>query len=226
MFFSSLKVKHGEKIITSESDVTGGALKVNDAFDLFLVELPAGNYELRLFMKLQFFFIDDPMSKWTKSEEQRFISNWKSRVGKIWDGQLLKVLPSKKTVRLGLDFEIQIGGFMFDHWEISVKKVPAGSTFRCFVNPGKKNVMLTENDNAITIRNVRKVGNFQQITSAHEFGHMIGLDDEYGPLFGGISGAYTKDYASVMNIGSKVRSRHLGQLNYWLDKAIKANGIK
>lgn len=226
MFFSSIKVKPGEKIITSESDVTGGVLKVNDAFDLFLVELPAGNYELRLFMKLQFFFIDDPMNKWKKSEEQKFIANWKLRVRKIWDGRLLKVLPSKKTVRLSLEFEIQIGGFMFDHWEISVKKVPAGSTFRSYVNPGKKNVMLTENDNGITIRNVRKVGNFQQITSAHEFGHMIGLDDEYGPLFGGTAGAYNKDYASVMNIGSKVRLRHMGQLNHWLDKAIKENGIK
>ena len=55
---------------------------------------------------------------------------------------------------------------------------------------------------------------------------MIGLDDEYGPLFGGTAGAHNKDYASVMNIGSKVRLRHMGQLNHWLDKAIKENGIK
>ena len=126
MFFSSIKVKPGEKIITSESDVTGGVLKVNDAFDLYLVELPTGNYELILFM--------NPMTKWKKSEEQKFIANWKARVRKIWDGRLLKVLPSKKTVRLGVEFEIQIGGFMFDHWEISVKKVPAGTTFRSYVN--------------------------------------------------------------------------------------------
>ncbi len=45
------------KLIAHEGDVTAGALSVNDAYDLTLYELPNGDYELVLFMKLQFFFV-------------------------------------------------------------------------------------------------------------------------------------------------------------------------
>jgi hypothetical protein len=55
---------------------------------------------------------------------------------------------------------------------------------------------------------------------------MIGLDDEYGPLFGGDKGPHTSDYPSVMNIGSSVRDRHKQHLKLWLDNALKEHGIK
>jgi len=148
------------------------------------------------------------------------------RVRKIWDGHVLKTLQNKKTIKLKLDYLFQIEGFMLDHWEITVKKVPAGTVFRSYVHPGKKDVMLTQNDNGVTIRKVRKAGSYKQITSAHEFGHMIGLDDEYGPLFGGSKGKHSNDYNSVMNIGSKVKQRHIGQLRIWLNNALKKNNIK
>jgi hypothetical protein len=89
-----------------------------------------------------------------------------------------------------------------------------------------KDVTLTENDNGVTVRKVRKAGNFQQITSAHEFGHMIGLDDEYGPLFGGAAGSHNSDYTSLMNIGSKVRKRHTIYLLNWLNNTLAKHNIK
>ena len=210
---SQKKLNPGEILIESEAGITGGVLQVNDAFDLYLVKLPNGNFELRIFMKLQFFFKDDGVNRWKQSEKEAFLKGWEARVRKIWDGHILKVLTGNKIVILKLDFYLQIGGFLLDHWEITVKKTPPGTVFRSFVRPGMKDVTLTANDNNVTIRSVRNVGNFNQYTSTHEFGHMIGLDDEYGPLFGGVAGQHNNDYDSIMNIGTQVRNRHIGQLS-------------
>lgn len=226
MFSFAPNLNPGETLIAQERDITGGALKISDAYDLLLIQKTNGDYELRLFMKLQFFFKDDGINRWSKSDKQAFIKSWKKRVRQIWDGHTLKTLSNNKQVKLNLSFETQIDGIMFDHWEITVKKVPPGSVFRSFVRPGMKDVTLTENDNGVTVRKVRKSGSYQQITSAHEFGHMIGLDDEYGPLFGGNAGKHNSDYASVMNIGSNVRKRHTVYLLNWLNKALTQNNIK
>lgn len=226
MFNFSPSPKPGETVIAQEDGITGGILRINDAFDLLLILTSNGDYELRLFMKLQFFFKGDGINKWLEIDKQKFISSWENRVRQIWDGHVLKVLSNNKPIKLKLDFQIQIDGIMFDHWEITVKKVPSGSTFRSFVRPGLKDVTLTENDNGVTVRKVRKIGGFQQITTAHEFGHMIGLDDEYGPLFGGAQGSHNTDYNSVMNIGSKVKKRHINELMTWLNNALNKNNIK
>lgn len=223
---NSILSKISETVIEKEKAITGGSLQINDAFDLSLIKLSQGGYELRLFMKLQFFFKDSGVNRWKDREKNKFISSWEQRVRKIWDGHVLKVLSGNNLIKLKLDFQMQIGGIMFDHWEITVKKVPAGTVFRSFVRPGMKDVTLTESDNGITIRKVRKAGSFKQITSAHEFGHMIGLDDEYGPLFGGDPGKHNNDFSSVMNIGSKVRQRHTSQLRQWLETTVKKHGIK
>jgi len=213
-------------VITSESNITAGELKVNNAYDLTLLKNPDGNYELQLYMKLQFFFKNDGISKWNTTQQQTFLSNWELKVRNSWDNTVIKVLSGNKTVKLKLKFKIKVGGFMFDHWEITVKKVPAGSTFRSFVNPGKRNVMLTENDNKIVVRHTTKNGSFKQTTTVHEFGHMIGLDDEYGPDFGGKKGINSKDYGSLMNIGSNIRNRHKNSLLLWLNNALTKNNIK
>jgi hypothetical protein len=55
MFNTAPILNPGDKLITQERDVTGGVLKINDAYDLFLIQKQNGNYELRLFMKVQFF---------------------------------------------------------------------------------------------------------------------------------------------------------------------------
>ncbi len=214
------------QVIATEADVTAGELKVNDAYDLTLLKKPDGNYELQLFMKIQFFFQDDGVSRWNKSLQQTFITNWESAIRNSWDNTVIRILSGKESVKLKLKFQIQIGGFMFDHWEITVKKVPPGSTFRSYVNPHKGNVMLTENDNNIVIRHVQKKGSYKQTTSVHEFGHMIGLNDEYGPLFGGDKGPHNNDYSSLMNVGSNIRSRHKNSLIKWLNDVLNKHNIK
>jgi len=214
------------QMIATEADVTAGELKVNDAYDLTLLKKPDGNYELQLFMKIQFFFKDDGISRWNKLQQQAFITNWESIIRNSWDNIVIRVLSAGETVALKLKFQIQIDGFMLDHWEITVKKVPPGSTFRSYVDTYRGNVMLTENDNNIVIRHVAKKGNYRQTTSVHEFGHMLGLDDEYGPLFGGDKGAHNNDFGSLMNVGSNIRNRHKSSLINWLNDVLSENKIK
>ena len=54
---------------------------------------------------------------------------------------------------------------------------------------------------------------------------MIGLDDEYGELFGGDKGPHNADFNSVMNIGSKVRARHIQFLKLWVEGKLKEKGL-
>lgn len=214
------------RMIATEADVTAGELKVNDAYDLTLLKNPDGNYELQLFMKLQFFFKDDGISRWSKAQQQKFIINWESAIRSSWDNVVVRILSGGQSVKLKVKFQFQIDGFMADHWEITVKKVPPGSTFRSYVNTSAGNVMLTENDNNIVVRHVAKNGSYRQTTSVHEFGHMIGLDDEYGPIFGGDKGPHSKDYGSLMNVGSNIRNRHKNSLIKWLNDVLSKHNIK
>jgi hypothetical protein len=55
----------------------------------------------------------------------------------------------------------------------------------------------------------------------HEFGHMLGLRDEYaGP--GGDTPWWTGDTRSVMNLGEVVRGRHFGPLAQWVTDEVRA----
>jgi len=55
MFNFSLTIKHGEKIIAYEEGITGGALKVNDAYNISLIQMHNGHYELRLIYETSIF---------------------------------------------------------------------------------------------------------------------------------------------------------------------------
>jgi hypothetical protein len=214
------------ELVASESDVTGGELHVNDAYDLSLYRLTNGDFALLLAMKVQFFFTANGLKEWNVTEKKDFIAEWDRTVRTTWDGILLRALPDGKQVFLRLDFVTQIEGFMLDHWEITVRKVPRGTDFRSEVNTFWGNVSLTQDDNKVIVRNVRAMGNFSQTTSVHEFAHMLGLDDEYGPLFGGDPGPNANDYGSLLNIGNNVRNRHKTFLILWLDKALAAYAKK
>jgi hypothetical protein len=131
-----------------EGDVTAGALSANDAYDLKLWEMPDGSYDLVLFMKLQFFFEDGDAAtgNWTDAEKRKFMSDWGVAVRMAWSGRGIKRLRSGKTVSVRLDFRIQEGGWMMDHWEITVTKIAPGTFRRSFVNVKTGNVELDSED--------------------------------------------------------------------------------
>ncbi len=207
----------GETEIASETDIRAGTIGiggVNDAFDLYLVKLKNSNYKLVVFMKVQFFFEDGNGGKWKLAEKISFVNNWKFAIQTKWGGRLIKTLKLKKTVSIDFRFKTQIGGWMLDHWEITVEKVKKFAVSS--VNPVTGNVSLDSLDLKLT----RKKGGGWQRGVVHEFGHMLGLDDEYKK-----NSTHHKDYKSVMNGGETILKRHDTPYMKWLEKVLKEKGI-
>jgi len=206
-------------VLASESDVTAGPLRVNDAYDLKLSRLPGGHYELLCFMKLQFFFNDGSGGSWAKEEKKKFMNDWETAVKTAWGGRIVKTLPvSKKQVLLRFAFSLQEGGWMFDHWEITVTKIKAGTFRTSYVQPSLGNVTLDSED--LTPVNKGGDGGCMQRGAVHEFGHMLGLDDEYNtPLAAGASNT------SMMHSCEIVNQTHTAPFMKWLDKQIAGLGL-
>lgn len=210
-------LQKGETLIAHESNYTTGALKINDAYDLYLVKPASGGYRLIIFMKLQFFFQDSGKYKWSTVDKTKFVNDWRTAVKTKWGNRALKTLPSGKQIWLNFRFETQIDGWMYDHWEITVKKIKPGGFSQSYVTPGKGEVMLDSED----LTFVNKGHSQKQRGVTHEFGHMLGIDDEYTK-----SSPHKTDYRSIMNRGETVLNRHDAVYMKWLNKIIKDKGIK
>jgi hypothetical protein len=210
----------GESLIDYQFNFDAGTIgkskgPVRDVCDLILAKKAVGGYILIVHMKLQFFFEDNKQSKWTIVEKSKFVFNWQYAVKTTWGNRIIR-----KTVagsRIGIDFRFttRIGGWMMDHWEISVRKIPKGGFRQSSVFPIRGNVLLDSEDIVMT----PKRPNVSQRGVIHEFGHMIGLEDEYSHRF-------AMDYKSVMNSGEAIRKRHDAEYILWLNKKLKEHGIK
>lgn len=75
------------------------------------------------------------------------------------------------------------------------------------MNGGTGNVTLDSED----LNPVNKGGPQSQRGAVHEFGHMLGLDDEYPA-----ASPHTGDKASVMNSSEAVRPRHNDTMRSWV----------
>lgn len=204
-------------LVAHEGDVTAGALSVNNAYDLKLWRMPDGSYDLVIFMKLQFFFESGDGGDWSDAERKKFLLDWEVAVKMAWSGRRIKPLQSGKFVSVRLEFKIQEGGWMWDHWEITVTKIAAGSFRTSYVNTRDGNVELDSED----LVPVPKGGGQMQRGAVHEFGHMLGLDDEYPS-----SSPYTTDSAAVMNSGEQMRPRYNDTLFSWTERKLNALGIR
>ena len=183
------------------------SLDIDNAFDLALYQLLDGHYELVVFMKLQFFFKDNRPHSWETHEEDHFIDQWQQSIHDVWGNKVIHTLPSGFMVNLVFDFHIQKGGWMFDHWEITVTKI-APEEFRVsFTEPDRNNVHLDSEDFTYIGR---------QRGAIHEFGHMIGLPDEYQ------RSRHVVDLKSIMHSGEELRDRHYALFVDWIERTLAA----
>jgi hypothetical protein len=209
-------LKNNEKLVARTRDFRAGTIGikgVNDAYDLYLAGLPDGNYVLIVFMKVQFFFKDSGNEKWSHSEKISFVENWKQIIQNSWGkNRVVKTLKNGKKVSIDFRFQTRIGGWMADHWEVTVTRIPKGAFKQSMVNPILGNVYLDSEDSTFK----QKAGGKFQRGAVHEFGHMLGLEDEYPQ-----TSKYSADYDSVMNSGESIFSRHDAYYIKWLDKVLK-----
>jgi hypothetical protein len=216
-------LKTGETIIASTKDYDSGSIgaqngPVKDAFDLYLIKEKSGDYLLVPFMQIQFFFEDSGDLKWTDSEKTKFIDTFKTQIDKVWGNRrIIKTLGAGKKVFIEHRFDTWVGGTtVSENWEVYVKKIANGSFNQSYVAPGSKEVHLDSED----ITSVFKGNDQYQRGLVHEFGHMLGLPDEYVA-----SSTFTLDYPSIMNRGETVLDRHNSIYLDWLDKNLKNNNI-
>lgn len=205
------------KLVHSETDITAGILKVNDAYDLRLYKLRSGDYDLIVFMKVQFFFRDNGQFVWRQDEKHTFVESWEADIKKFWGGRTFKLLNNGKKVKLNFEFDTQIGGIMFDHWELTVKKIERGTIESSFAKYRLGNITLDSEDFQLNFLNAP---GFQRAV-IHEFGHMLGLDDDYKD-----GSKYIHDSLSVMHSAEYIRPRHNSAIKKWLNNAMMYKGIQ
>ena len=202
-------------LLTGETEI---ACDSGNNYDLYLAKLKSGHYKLIVFMKLQFFFEDDHGLKWAAAAKTKFVNDWKTSVKKKWGTRVIKPLSGGKTVTLEFRFKTQIGGWMWDHWEITVNKIPKGAFEGSYVRDGWINNANLDSED-LTL--VHKQKGHSQRGAVHEFGHMLGLADEYLD-----KSAHKKDFKSIMHSGERVVARHDSALMKWLNKELKDHSIK
>ena len=167
-------------------------------------------------MKVQFIFADHGTLKWKDAEKDTFVKTWKTAIKNVWDGYQVTTVNGS-PVDLELEFEIVRGWCWTENWEITVTRIKKGGFRRSSVNIISREVELDSEDLTLTPK-----GHGQsQRGAVHEFGHMIGLHDEY------TGGAHSTDYASIMHGGRSVKPRHMSWLAKWVKSVTeKKTGVK
>lgn len=93
-------------------------------------------------------------------------------------------------------------------------KLPPDQTRVSWVNQWWGNVFLDSND-------LKPTGPYHQRPAFHEFGHMLGLIDEYGSAWMNHQDVENlSDNQSVMHSGEKIRPSHYQPFVDWINKNI------
>lgn len=169
--------------------------------------------------KWRYFWLNSiETSSWTYSEKQDFHKKVDNLIWNNW-GQyfFLKVKGgsgfAKKHVKTRWNVNFDIEWVLHtEHWKVNVKKIVPNSYERSNVAWSNKEINIDTEDVSWRKR-VRDNKKYFQYPLVHEFGHAVGNSifaskgmhgDEYSS-----SSNHIIDKHSLMNIGNKLRDRHL-----------------
>jgi hypothetical protein len=171
-------------------------------------------------MVLQFQFSDGSGGSWTGSEKEAFAHGFVDNVIAAWADKFRITTTSSIPVRhardVGVIFEFPYyidGWHSDDDFELAITKVPSSAGWQvstCAYSSG--NTTLDSND----LRAETKGASMTQCDAVHEFGHMLGLRDEYPAANDNPN--HTGDSDSMMNVGQAVRQRHYAPFAAWLSE--------
>jgi hypothetical protein len=153
--------------------------------------------------------------RWNDAQKQAFARQFRSACYEVWnDKHRITTTSTAPVVRdIGVMFEIRTlidGWHVSEHWEVEVERADdwVGSSVNIFWG----NAHLDSQD---VVEAQKPHG--RQRGSVHEFGHMLGLRDEYRGANNPTPHWYA-DHGSVMNNGEVVRDRHYAMFAAWLDE--------
>lgn len=166
--------------------------------------------------------------KWFVSEPRKFANTAISQIKSFWD-EKFRITTDNTAVRhpfrdVGVMFSIKTyadGWHLDDDIEVVVKKVPEGEGERSKVHHSMGNAWLNSED----IVPIDVGGSKKRPTVVHEFGHMLGLADEYDRDPNFITKHFQNrnwlnDTDSIMNRGWRVRPRHYVPFATWLTQQL------
>jgi hypothetical protein len=154
------------------------------------------------------------VSPWTQPERRGFHHTLDRQIWGVWSNRVrLGVAGATDFCRrfsaagVPINFDIHwVTGA--GQWEVTVRKMPAGSTrttFRSNVDFARRKIELDTMDLVPSGAGNAAGGSTARFLSGpHEFGHTLRAGDEYGA-----GSADIADTNSVMNVGRQVRPRHL-----------------
>ena len=169
-------------------------------------------------MTLQFLFESGSGGSWTQGEMESFAHTFVDGVIAVWNEKFRITTTSNvvaqncRDVGVVFEFPYYINGWHTDDdFELTVTKVPSNAPWQvssCGYSSG--NTTLDSND----MRAETKGASMTQCDAVHEFGHMLGLRDEYTAA--NDNPHHTGDLDSIMNVGERVRQRHYAPFAAWL----------
>jgi hypothetical protein len=212
---------------------TPGDLLGGERYRLVLCpELNGDRGVLVVQMTMQFFFEDGvgetgpakgQKLAWAQAEKDKFVLGFFDAVKDVWNNKFRittdSTVPAEPFRDVGVQFEFKsiIGGWdPSDDYELTVVKIDSGWRGSA-TSTALQNADLDSED----LTPAEKGASMKQRGAPHEFGHMLGLLDEYLPkgFFDGLSG-YTKhwqgDTDSIMHSGEMLRPRHYAPFADWL----------
>lgn len=224
---------------------------------LFDVSLNPINGRLEIRLKVGFNFKDGPAAafakfkgvseKWSEAEKKSWKKKYTALIEGRWGGKYHFVNPDLPGVTVYVDVEIEKAESNW-HYQLNVTKAPPGemptSSVTHFVKDDKALKKLnkhysTLDSNDLKWKDLTKRAGVseKQKGAVHEFGHMIGLDDEYDDKEAGISHAALVQSAlgkkikegdsdDIMSCGNSINKQHYVTFLDALNKVTGMNNWK
>lgn len=189
---------------------------------------------LVVYTTVQFIFVDGKSTSgtaltWTEGEKKPYVQKFVDTIFDVWDNRhrITDTSGNAQWKDIGVVFEVDYwtGGWVAsEHWELQVKKVDQRNTsyIQPTLNTGEMDNL--DVDMTIKVPATATTAAISQRPAAHEFGHCLGLNDEYVSPGGGHNPHWTTDRESILAMGEKVRERHYAPLADWLTRQMESGG--